>query len=57
MTLDQAAKMVDGILQDRKGETFHAIRFLRREGLSFRTAKNMVLEIKNGAAWWKKSIK
>ena len=57
MTLQQAAKRTKEILAESQGDTIPAIRELRRQGLSFHTAKTMVLEIKAGAAWWKHTTK
>lgn len=53
MTLSQAARRTKEILAENNGDTIPAIRELRRQGLSFKTAKTMVLEIKANAAWWK----
>lgn len=53
MTLAQAANATRQILKDHDGNTIPAIRELRRQGLSFKTAKTMVMEIKAKADWWK----
>jgi hypothetical protein len=53
MTLYQAATETRKILKSHDGNTIPAIRHLRQQGLSFKTAKTMVLEIKANAPWWK----
>lgn len=52
MTLHEAAAMVRRINPDG-GRRLEAIRFLRGLGLTFATARTMVLEIQDGKRWWK----
>jgi hypothetical protein len=54
MTLEASVTEVREILAARNGDTIPAIRFLRRLGLSFPVAKQMVTEIKSGEHWWLK---
>lgn len=39
-----------------EGRFHDAIRYARREGLSFRTARTMAEEIRSGARWYRPSL-
>jgi hypothetical protein len=53
MTHDKAIATARGILKRREGY-LEAIRFLRRLGLTFRTARQTVKEIQANAPWYRR---
>lgn len=53
MTFDQSIRLASEIIA--QGRRLDAIRFLRRHGLTFQTARKYADEIANGAPWMKRA--
>jgi len=49
--MTRAVLMVRGILRD--GGRLRAVRYLRSLGLTYTTASQMVIEIRDGARWYR----